>query len=266
MRLPIRLLLAAALPTVASSGEASAQRSHPVAAPADLPLARFIGRRTESTKWPTANVTVDRDAYVTVLAITPGVNRFAVQVLSPVSPQDDGFIRPRHPQRLGYFSPDAVGHRVARGSSAQPPIIVGISSRNKPDLSAFARGKGWASDLVINVPIDSTTDLVDVVAQVIFKGDSVQFGVAQMPTNLPAVVGTNLPSQASTTPPPEAPPSRYLTGHNCYGSNKSARGVCTNFDDRPGAFRWLILRDDDIPRVPTTPASPPAPPKPPAQQ
>lgn len=265
MRSSIRLLLAAALPALTAAGDASAQRARPTGAPADLPLAQFIGRRTESTKWPTANVRVDRDAYVTVLAITPGVNRFAVQVLSPASPQDDGFVRPRHPQRLGYFSPDAVGHRVARASVSQSPIIVGISSRDKPDLSAFARGKAWASDLVINVPLDSTTDLVDVVAQVIFKGDSVQFGVAPMPAYLPGVAGARLPSQASTTPPPEAPPSRYLdNGGNCYSENKSARGVCMNFDDRPGAMRWLVRPDDTAPRVVPTPVAPPAPPKPPA--
>ncbi len=267
MRMPVSLgsVLSAVLFTAIATGEARGQTSRPVASQANLPLVQFIGRRSETTKWPTANVAVDRDAYVTVVAITPGVNRFAVQVLSPSTPQDDGFVRPRHPQRLGYFSPDAVGHRVARGRSAQPPIVVGISSHRKPDLSAFARGSHWASDLVINVPIDSTTDLVDVVARVIFRGDSVHFGVAPMPSNLPGVAGRSLRSLQPGESPREAPPSRYL-GSDCYNANKSARELCMSFDDRPGAFRWLILNDQHDGRLTPVPAPVPAQTKPPAQQ
>ncbi len=256
---PRRLLVAAALIPLLAIGDASAQQSRAIGPPGDLPLPVFSSRRSDSDGWPKASISVERDAYVTVLAITPGVNRFAVQVLSPASPKDDGFIRPRHPQRLGYFSADAIGHRIARGTSVQPPIIIGITSQQKPDLSAFARGKGWATDLVINVPIDSATDLADVVAQAILRGDSVQFGVAQMPVTLPGLLSGSAPVPMAA-PAAEAAPSRYLDA-SCYSANKSARGVCANFDDRPGAMRWLV-RDQDRPKAPEpqpVPVKPPSP-------
>lgn len=260
MRLPLpaRACAPAACVLLIASGELAAQQSRPAAAPADLPITIFTGRRSESDRWPKADISVERDAYVTVLAITPGVNRFAVQVLSPASPKDDGFIRPRHPQRLGYFSPDAVGHRVARGSSVQPPIIIGITSKQKPDLSAFARGKAWATDLVINVPIDTSTDLADVVAQAIFRGDSVQFGVAQMPTNLPGLAPLGSPVVASgALNPPGQTPTR-----NCSGNNRLRTGQfdCSMYDDRPGAYRWLALPPSKPPVVPVPPpVKPPTP-------
>lgn len=220
------------------------------AAPAvEPPLAQFIARNVSGERWPKANVSATRDGYVAVLAITPGENRFAVQVLSPSEPGDDGFIRPRHPETIRYFSPDALGHRVARGSSMAPPIVIAVASRVKPDLSSFARGSRWAEDLVINVPIDSTTDLVDVLAQVMFASDTVRYSVTRMDNLLDArVAGTLTPGGPTgmgsngTGSGPTTSLARNQRAYDCASTIRVTTGPCSvMLNDSPGAYRWAPL-------------------------
>ena len=137
---------------------------------------RFKTLEVSNAEWPVASVSTEFAGYVTVVAITPGVDRIGVQVLWPRTPADTGWLLAEQARRLLPFSFDATSHRVATGGADRRPIIVGLHSPKRPNLDAFIRGGGWAKDAVIKVQMDSTTELLDVLGAVIY-GENARFAV-----------------------------------------------------------------------------------------
>ncbi|WP_396223044.1 hypothetical protein [Gemmatimonas sp.] len=117
---------------------------------------------------PGFSLRVDQDAYVTVLVVARGQVNFPLQVLSPSRPGAEGRLlagRDVPVRQLGERELLHLMHHV------EAPVVVAFASSMKPDLSRFAQGKRWGSDLQIDSAAVDPRDMVDLLGLLLFGRD-----------------------------------------------------------------------------------------------
>jgi hypothetical protein len=132
--------------------------------------------------WPGISVTVDRDAFVAVFAITRGRADFPVQVLSPFRPGDSGRLKAGRISRVRSLDRYELLHLVNYGEA---PVVVAFASPTKPDLSSFADRQAWGRDLLLDTAASSQKEMVDILGKTIF-GNDVPYDVVVSSTSNPA--------------------------------------------------------------------------------
>jgi hypothetical protein len=208
---------------------------------------------TSRTAWPIAEASTRRDGFMTVVAITPGIGKLAVQVLWPVSPADSGWTRGDAYHRIRAFQDTAIGHRVAAAGQAMRPFVVGFFSTERPVLATFARGGRWATDVVLQASIDSTTDLAEVVAAALFPQPSARVA-AQLYRETPPV---DFSRRAAAAAPPRDTSARREPSCNFLDVRDPCIG--TNPADPRWEARRRELERRQTDTVPRTRRPPPAP-------
>ncbi|MFN9097278.1 MAG: hypothetical protein ACK5X2_00700, partial [Gemmatimonadaceae bacterium] len=119
--------------------------------------------------WPGFSLSVDRDAYVTVFAVTRGRRDFPIQVLSPTRPAANGRLKANQLVRVRNLESRELLHLINYGEA---PVIVGFASAIKPDLSQFAYGKRWGRDLLMDTLAVDQQDMVNILGKTIFGPDA----------------------------------------------------------------------------------------------
>lgn len=162
--LPLRLGAAAALSAVAAQAQGAG-------AGADIPRITMHGVSTvrSLSAWPGFSLSVDRDAYVTVFAVTRGRRDFPLQVLSPTRPADNGRLKANQRVRVRNLESRELLHLVNYGEA---PVVVGFASSIKPDLTPFADGKRWGDDLLMDTLAVDQQDMVNILGKTIFGPDA----------------------------------------------------------------------------------------------
>lgn len=137
----------------------------------DIPRITMHGVSTvrSLSAWPGFSLSVDRDAYVTVFAVTRGRRDFPIQVLSPTRPEDKGRLKANQRVRVRNLESRELLHLVNYGEA---PVVVGFASSIKPDLSLFADGKQWGSDLLMDTLAVDQQDMVDILGKTLFGPDA----------------------------------------------------------------------------------------------
>lgn len=164
-------------------GYASAQ-----AAP-DRPVPQLSLSGTSNVRalaqWPGVSLTVDRDAFVAVFAVTRGRREFPLQILAPQNPSAKGFVKAGERLRVRQLAKDEMLHLVNWGEA---PVIVAFASTVRPDLSAYVGGRNqWGRDLLLDTAATTQQELVDVLGKSIFGRDAqydVVVSTASTPTPL----------------------------------------------------------------------------------
>jgi hypothetical protein len=164
----VRVTLGAAIAVLAAVGSA---RVHGAVSRQDIPQITLHGASTvrSLSAWPGFTLSVDRDAHVTVFAVTRGRRNFPIQVLSPVRPEDHGRLKANQRVRVRNLENRELLHLVNYGEA---PVVVGFASSIKPDLSQFVDGKRWGSDLLMDTLAVDQQDMVDILGKTIFGGDA----------------------------------------------------------------------------------------------
>lgn len=149
----------------------------------DIPQITMHGISTvrSLSAWPGFSLSVDREAYVTVFAVTRGRRDLPIQVLSPTRPGDSGRIKGGQRVRVRNLENREVLHLVNYGEA---PVVVGYASAVKPDLSQFADGKRWGSDLLMDTLAVDQQDMVNILGKTIFGPDA-QYDVVVSSTSDP---------------------------------------------------------------------------------
>lgn len=115
--------------------------------------------------WPGTSITVDRDAWVTAIAVSRGTQSLPVQVLSPVEPGKPAFIKAGQRVPLRRLDNREALHLVNHGEA---PVIVVFASNQQPDLSAFADGARWGHDLLLGNTVKDQEAMVELLGTTIF--------------------------------------------------------------------------------------------------
>lgn len=101
-------------------------------------------------------LTVDRDAYVVVFALSPARFEAPFQLLSPVSPKASSHLTAGRVYHTTRILPAGVMRLASTNSSANgSTVVVAFVSGVRPNLSKFENGGTWASELVMS----DTTDI-----------------------------------------------------------------------------------------------------------
>jgi hypothetical protein len=108
---------------------------------------------------------VDQDAYVTVFAVARGQVSFPLQVLSPSRPGTGGRLRAGTVVPVRQLGERELLHLMHQ---AETPVVVAFASSMKPDLSRFAQGKRWGTDLQIDSAAVDPRDMVDLLGMLLF--------------------------------------------------------------------------------------------------
>ena len=168
MTRPFGLLAAAASLTL--SGTVLAQGATPGSVPAvPTPQVTVTGVTavTSLADWPGLSLTVNRDAYVTVFAVTRTKgSALPIHVLSPARPTDVGQLRAGKTVKPRRLLGDEALHLLNYGES---PLIVAIASNVKPELSAFKAGGSWGHDLLMDTLAGSEQQLIEILAKTIYE-------------------------------------------------------------------------------------------------
>jgi hypothetical protein len=168
MTMGMRLLAAAVSLTL--SGTALAQGATTGAAPAaPTPQVTVTGVNsvTSLADWPGLSLSVNRDAYVTVFAVTRTKgSALPIQILSPARPTDAGKLRAGKTVKPRRLLGDEALHLLNYGES---PLIVAIASNVKPELAAFKAGGGWGHDLLMDTLAGSEQQLIEILAKTIYE-------------------------------------------------------------------------------------------------
>ena len=147
--------------------EAVAQRS-PSAQDQSVPQLSLSGTADVRTlgQWPGISLTVDRDAFVAVFAVTRGRREYPLQVLAPQNPSAKGFVKRGERLRVRRLAKDEMLHLVNWGEA---PVVVAFASTVRPDLSAFMGGRNqWGRDLLLDTAATSQQALVEILGKSIF--------------------------------------------------------------------------------------------------
>jgi hypothetical protein len=149
----------------------------------DIPQITMHGVSTvrSLSAWPGFSLSVDRDAYVTVFAVTRGRRDLPIQVLSPTRPGESGRVKGGQRVRVRNLENREVLHLVNYGEA---PVVVGFASSIKPDLSQFADGKRWGNDLLMDTLAVDQQDMVNILGKTIFGPDA-QYDVVVSSTSDP---------------------------------------------------------------------------------
>lgn len=122
---------------------------------------------TSLADWPGLSLSVNRDAYVTVFAVTRTKgSALPIQVLSPARPTDAGTLRAGKTVKPRRLLGDEALHLLNYGES---PLIVAIASNVKPELAAFKAGGRWGHDLLMDTLAGSEQQLIEILAKTIYE-------------------------------------------------------------------------------------------------
>ncbi len=140
---------------------------------------------TSLANWPGLQLSVNRDAYVTVFAVTRTKgSALPIQILSPTQPHGTGKVKAGKivaPRRL---LGDEAMHLLNYGES---PLIVAFASAVKPELSAFTAGERWGHDLLLDTLAGSEQQMVEILAKTIYAAGVPFDAVVSAPSALTPV-------------------------------------------------------------------------------
>ena len=136
--------------------------------------------------WPGISLTVDRDAYVVVVAATRGRRDLPLQLLSPASPRGEGRVRAGRRVPIRSVGNAEMLHLVNWGEA---PLVVAFASTSKPDLSPFAAGRGWSGSLVLDTLLRDEQAFVDLLGSTIF-GPTATFDALLAPASVASPLST----------------------------------------------------------------------------
>ena len=186
MTSPFGLLVAAA--SITLSGTVVAQSATPGSAPvAPTPQVTVTGVTavTSLADWPGLSLSVNRDAYVTVFAVTRSKgSALPIQILSPARPTDVGKHRAGKAVKPRRLLGDEALHLLNYGES---PQIVAIASNVKPELAAFKAGGSWGRDLLMDTVAVSEQQLIEILAKTIFENGVLFDAVVSQPSTISPV-------------------------------------------------------------------------------
>lgn len=229
----------------------------------DVPHITVLGISTvrSSSDWPGVSLSVDRDAYVTVFAVTRGRVDFPLQVLSPTRPGDDGRLRAGKEVPVRQLGRRELLHLVNEGAA---PVVVAFASLEKPDLSRFAIGKRWGPDLQIDSAAVDPRDMVDLLGMLVF-GRNGAYDVMVSP------VGDLVPQRRTADPFTFFDECRAFANQRTNGSGRDIgfyrpwndiepleRGIVNPVSYKPLTFSWTLgvpllvpstSRQDNIPSI-----------------
>ncbi|WP_309668975.1 hypothetical protein [Gemmatimonas sp.] len=161
------LLTAVASLTV--SGTLAAQGTAPKPSPFETaPQITVTGVTavTSLANWPGLSLSVNKDAYVTVFAVTRTKgSALPIQILSPAKPDDAGKLRAGRTVKPRRLLGDEALHLLNYGES---PLIVAIASSVKPELAAFRAGGSWGHDLLMDTLATSEQQMVEILAKTVY--------------------------------------------------------------------------------------------------
>ena len=121
---------------------------------------------TSLANWPGLSLSVNRDAYVTVFAVTRTKgSALPIQILSPARPNDAGQLKAGKTVKPRSLSGDEALHLLNYGES---PLIVAFASSAKPALAAFAAGGSWGHDLLMDTLATSDQQMITILAKTIY--------------------------------------------------------------------------------------------------
>lgn len=168
MTRPLGMLAAAASLTLGSAVLAQgATPGSASAAPTPQVTVTGVTAVTSLADWPGLSLSVNRDAYVTVFAVTRTKgSALPIQILSPARPTDAGKLRAGKTVKPRRLLGDEALHLLNYGES---PLIVAIASNVKPELAAFRAGGSWGHDLLMDTLAGSEQQLIEILAKTIYE-------------------------------------------------------------------------------------------------
>lgn len=163
-------MVAVAAASLTLSGTVLAQgatRGSAPAAPTPQVTVTGVTAVTSLADWPGLSLSVNRDAYVTVFAVTRTKgSALPIQILSPARPTDVGKLGAGKTVKPRRLLGDEALHLLNYGES---PLIVAIASNVKPELAAFKAGGGWGHDLLMDTLAGSEQQLIEILAKTIYE-------------------------------------------------------------------------------------------------
>ena len=163
-------MVAVAAASLTLSGTVLAQgatRGPAPAAPTPQVTVTGVTAVTSLADWPGLSLSVNRDAYVTVFAVTRTKgSALPIQILSPARPTDVGTLRAGKTVKPRRLLGDEALHLLNYGES---PLIVAIASNVKPELAAFEAGGRWGHDLLMDTLAGSEQQLIEILAKTIYE-------------------------------------------------------------------------------------------------
>lgn len=137
------------------------------------------------TQWPGVLLTVDRDAYVAVFAVTRGRRDYPIQVLAPTRPSELGRVKGGQRVKVRTIDNGEMLHLVNWGES---PVVVAFASTVAPDLTVFdGGGNRWGRDLLLDTLAVDQQELIDILGKTIFGRDA-QYDVVVSSASVPSPV------------------------------------------------------------------------------
>ncbi len=161
------LLAAAASLTLNGTVLAQGTARGSAAAPTPQVTVTGVTAVTSLAEWPGLSLSVNRDAYVTVFAVTRTKgSALPIQILSPARPSDVGTLRAGKTVKPRRLLGDEALHLLNYGES---PLIVAIASTVKPELAAFKAGGSWGHDLLMDTVAVSEQQLIEILAKTMYE-------------------------------------------------------------------------------------------------
>ncbi|WP_310571352.1 hypothetical protein [Gemmatimonas sp.] len=140
---------------------------------------------TSLANWPGLSLSVNKDAYVTVFAVTRTKgSALPIQILSPAKPDDAGKLRAGRTVKPRRLLGDEALHLLNYGES---PLIVAIASSVKPELAAFRAGGSWGHDLLMDTLATSEQQMVEILAKTIYAAGVPFDAVISQPSEISPV-------------------------------------------------------------------------------
>jgi hypothetical protein len=178
----------AAAASLTLSGTVLAQgatRGSAPAAPTPQVTVTGVTAVTSLADWPGLSLSVNRDAYVTVFAVTRTKgSALPIQILSPARPTDAGQLRAGKTVKPRRLLGDEALHLLNYGES---PLIVAIASNVKPELAAFTAGGRWGHDLLMDTVAGSEQQLIEILAKTIYESGVPFDAVISQPSTISPV-------------------------------------------------------------------------------
>ena len=191
--MPGSLGLLAIVSSLTFSGSLLAQGATQRAASAELApqvTIRSVSGLTSRANWPGLSLSVNKDAYVTVFAVTRTKGlALPIQILSPARPSAAGRIKAGKSVTPRLLLGDEALHLLNYGES---PLIVAFASTVKPELAAFKDGARWGRDLLMDTLAGTDQQMVEILANTIYA--------------------TGVPFDAVISAPSTIPPARTVVG------------------------------------------------------
>lgn len=176
------------LATVASVGLSSALMAqgatNGTTAPESAPqvTVRAVTAVTTLADWPGLALSVSKDAYVTVFAVTrTNGSALPIQILSPARPNQAGRVKGGKTVTPRLLLGDEAMHLLSYGES---PLIVAFASSVKPELAAFKAGARWGSDLLMDTLAGTDQQMVEILAKTIYAPGVLFDAVVSAPSTI----------------------------------------------------------------------------------